>query len=1269
MLSPAASASAEPDAAGHEPRAVARYGVALAATAAALALSIVLRDFGAQTLFIFFFAAVVGAAWYGGRGPALLATALSVPLAALFLLDGFAAADLLRLALFAGVSLLVGAMRESLAHARRAAERHAGEAEHAAALAQDQAAELEVQAAELAQQREEAQALAAELDEASRRLRDSMERQLAQAERLAGLGSWEWSVADGRLRWSEGMFRVYGLEPGAEEPAYETFLARVHPDDRARVSEAVARAVETLEPFEFHHRIVLPGGAVRTLHARGTVEAGPDGRAARMTGTGQDVTDQRAADDAARRLAAERAARAEAEVGRARLEAVLESIGDAFVALDREWRYTYVNRRAEEALGRPRGEVLGRVLWEVLPHPPPEAEAVLRRVMETREPGELEYDAAGRRLVLRAHATDQGVSVFHHDVTERHRARRQLAWLASIVESSQDAIFSKTLEGVVESWNASAERLYGYTAEEIVGLPVSLLAPPERADEIPRILSRISRGERIDSFETVRRRKDGTRLDVMLTISPLLDGAGRIVGASTIARDVTERKRHLAMLAEGEARYRRLLDTANEGIWLLDTAGRTSYVNGRLAEMLGYGAEEMLGLPFTAFVHPEARAELADHLARRRGGSPETRDFRLRRKDGGDVWALVALSAVTDGEGAMAGALAMVTDVTERRRAEASVRFLSEASRVLAASLDYRATLASVVRLAVPALADLCTVSLAGPDGAALPVEVAHADPAKERLVWALARRVPAGGATLRARVLVAGEPLLVEEVPEGALEATAEDEEARREIAALGIRSLIVVPLKVEGGIIGLIALCAGESGRRYGPADLALAEELARRAATAVENARLHEAEQRARREAEAGAERIARLQAVTGALSEARTPAEVADVVIGEGLRSMGARAGWLVQVSEDGGGFEVLRAQGYDEAVVETFRRTQLDAPVPLADALRTGEPVFVESPEARAARYPGLARDYARLGDGAWAAVPMTVEGRVIGGIGLSFATPRAFDADERGFLLALARQSAQALERARLFEAERRARAEAEAANRAKFQFLTTMSHELRTPLNAIAGYVELLDLGIRGPVTEAQRADLERIRRSQTHLLGLINDVLNFARIEGGHVHFDVRDVPLDEALLEAEALIRPQVDGKGLVYEYRRADAALAARVDAEKLRQIVLNLLSNAVKFTPAGGRVTLEAEALDGTGTVAVRVRDTGIGIPPDKLPTIFEPFVQVNAGYTRTSEGTGLGLSISRDLARLMGGELAVESREGEGSVFTLVLPRGAEGSA
>jgi PAS domain S-box-containing protein len=253
-------------------------------------------------------------------------------------------------------------------------------------------------------------------------------------------------------------------------------------------------------------------------------------------------------------------------------------------------------------------------------------------------------------------------------------------------------------------------------------------------------------------------------------------------------------------------------------------------------------------------------------------------------------------------------------------------------------------------------------------------------------------------------------------------------------------------------------------------------------------------------------------------------------------------------------------------------------------------------------------------------------------------------------------------------ERERLLQRERAARADAERAkvtaehaNRAKSQFLAVMSHELRTPLNAIGGYAELIEMEIHGPVTHDQRDALDRIQRSQRHLLGLINQVLNYARIETGSLRYDIRDFSFDELLQTVEALSSPQFAAKGLAYVYAPSKTPVIIRADREKVQQILLNLLNNACKFTGPGGRVMLEYCAT--ASRVLVRVADTGIGISPEKRDVIFEPFVQVDTNYTRTKDGVGLGLAISRDLARAMGGDLTVESNPGQGSTFTLALPR------
>jgi PAS domain S-box-containing protein len=240
-----------------------------------------------------------------------------------------------------------------------------------------------------------------------------------------------------------------------------------------------------------------------------------------------------------------------------------------------------------------------------------------------------------------------------------------------------------------------------------------------------------------------------------------------------------------------------------------------------------------------------------------------------------------------------------------------------------------------------------------------------------------------------------------------------------------------------------------------------------------------------------------------------------------------------------------------------------------------------------------------------------------------------------------------------------------RQRAAAEEANRAKSSFLAVMSHELRTPLNAIAGYVQLLEMGIHGPVTGAQLGALERIGRSQQHLLRLINEVLNLAKIEAGHVEYVLEDVGIPGLLDAVSPMVEPQMAAKGIAFQVQ-AGSPLSVWADREKVQQILINLLSNALKFTPPGGRVSVDAlTRSEYPGMVLVRVADTGIGIPPEKQASVFEPFVQVDMSRTRRQEGTGLGLAISRDLARGMGGDLRVESVEGRGSTFTLLLP--AEG--
>jgi signal transduction histidine kinase len=267
----------------------------------------------------------------------------------------------------------------------------------------------------------------------------------------------------------------------------------------------------------------------------------------------------------------------------------------------------------------------------------------------------------------------------------------------------------------------------------------------------------------------------------------------------------------------------------------------------------------------------------------------------------------------------------------------------------------------------------------------------------------------------------------------------------------------------------------------------------------------------------------------------------------------------------------------------------------------------------------------------------------------------------ALEAKNRELAESLATTKASLMERDRAQAEAEEARRSAQAANEAKTRFLNMMSHELRTPLGAIGGYAALLEEGIHGPLNDEQRKFIARIRHNQTHLLTLVNELLDLGKIESGRIELNPEAVPVQTVVESVYSMIEPQMRTRDLRFQVEAVDPRLHFYADRDRVEQIVLNLLSNAVKFTRPGGTVRIMAGA-DGE-EICFRVQDTGLGIPADKLEAVFEAFVQVEASQSRSYGGTGLGLAISRHLARAMGGDLTVKSVLGEGSTFSLSLPR------
>ncbi|MBK5188583.1 MAG: PAS domain-containing protein, partial [Gemmatimonadaceae bacterium] len=610
-----------------------------------------------------------------------------------------------------------------------------------------------------------------------------------------------------------------------------------------------------------------------------------------------------------------------------------------------------------------------------------------------------------------------------------------------------------------------------------------------------------------------------------------------------------------------------------------------------------------------------------------RTGDPFEVECRLRRgADGSYRWFLCRALPLRDETGNITRWFGTCTDVHDQRRATEGLSVLAEASAVLATSTDTNDALRSIAQLAVPRLGDWCTVDVLDPDGTLRRIATIHADPEKLAIADEFQRPYPSTPEEPKGvRTAMRTGTTLVGEVSDEMIVAGVPDPEKRALLLALSLRSYVIAPMTIGGRAVGAITIVSAESGHFLGPSDVSRVEELARRTSLAIERAQLF-AETVSARDAES--------------MSNALLRESEAKLVLSMEAGGLGS---WEWDIKRDRVAWspQTERMHGLAEGTFSGSREEFASYIHP-----DDRERVAGEIERTLAERVPTYHIKYQFLrADGAvrW------LEG---------FARLRT---DRNGEPLSFLGVSHDVTEREELLENEQQARRDAEAANAAKAIFLTTMSHELRTPLNAVSGYVDLLEMGVRGPVTDLQREDLRRIRRASRHLLALINDILNYARLEAGSIELHLSDVTLANTLSEMEALIAPQLRAKGVAYEYRPCDRSVRVRADREKLDQILLNLVGNAVKFTERDGRIKLSCEV---DGEIArVIVADTGRGIPRAKLQSIFDPFVQVDRHLTpERQQGVGLGLAISRDLARAMHGDITVESEAGKGATFVLTLP-------
>jgi signal transduction histidine kinase len=346
----------------------------------------------------------------------------------------------------------------------------------------------------------------------------------------------------------------------------------------------------------------------------------------------------------------------------------------------------------------------------------------------------------------------------------------------------------------------------------------------------------------------------------------------------------------------------------------------------------------------------------------------------------------------------------------------------------------------------------------------------------------------------------------------------------------------------------------------------------------------------------------------------------------------------------------------------EATWAPERDDPFGAPAMLRNARTLTITDNIEATLAATAHSPENLHILRRLGIGSLLTVPLVARKRLLGAITfVSAQRDGSYGPDDLQLAEDVASRGALALDNAQVYDLALVLQRSAETANQAKSAFLGAMSHELRTPLNAIGGYIDILDMGLRGPVTADQHADFARVKTNQQHLAILITEILNFVKVGSGHASYAAIDVNVCDAMRHAIELIEPLFGQKGIAFDGIAGDSRIIARADPERVTQILINLLSNAIKFTPAGGRIS--AECADTDDTVTLSLFDSGIGIAAEKHESIFEPFIQLKESLFDRESGVGLGLAISRDLARAMKGDLTVESSEGKGARFTLSLPR------
>jgi PAS domain S-box-containing protein len=727
---------------------------------------------------------------------------------------------------------------------------------------------------------------------------------------------------------------------------------------------------------------------------------------------------------------------------------------------------------------------------------------------------------------------------------------------------------------------------------------------------------------------------------------PIKNAVGRVQEVILVHVDVTERKRAEDALRESEGRFAGFMHHLPGLAWIKDVHGRYVYANASAEKAFGTPREELYGKTDAELFSPATAAQFHanDQQAIEHAG---VQTFETLEHPDGTIHHSLVSKFPIPGSGGQPGFVGGVAiDVTDLRRAEDARQFLSDAGGVLSSTLDYEATLSAVARLAVPRLADWCSVYLVDTGGGFHRLAIAHADPEKTRWAEEAGQRYAPqpDDAHGVGHVIRSGEPVLVPEVTDAMLVAEARDADHLALLRQLGLRSVMIVPLVTHGRTLGAVTFVAAESGRRYEGTDLALAEELARRAALAMDNARLfHESEESLRR--------LGLLVEASARLTSSLELSAVQSAILDLSHRLVAADAYAMWRLDSTAGEWVIAASANLSDAYLRDWGR------ITGSGVQMPEHPIVAEDAQGSAA-LESRRRMYQAEGIESVLAVPLRLHGRVAGTLVFYYRIRRKFDDVTVRVACALADLAGAALGTAELYQREAALRRRAEEADRAKDTFLAALGHELRNPLTVVVtGLHALRELGVKG---------LNRIpgmERNADVLRRLVDDLLDVARVTQGRIELRREPVRATDIVSQAVETARPLIDARRhtITLELPREDVWLDA--DPVRLTQCLSNLLHNAAKYTEPGGQITIFTSA--SAAEVIFCVRDTGIGIPPDALDHIFDLFAQVQDGVSYREGGLGIALSLVRRLVGMMGGSVTASSAgPGTGSEFVIRLPRG-----